>query len=127
MLARLEARAGAPAPSRRARGVARLTLNTLVPAGLLTAGALVLLYEHRSHVLGVSPWAVLLACPLLHAFGRGGHAGHAGPAPRDAGAVTDRGHGSPVERGAAGGRPTAMGRDGGVRDVPAASTPARRA
>ena len=32
--------------------------------------------EHRAHVLGVLPYLLLLACPLLHLF-HGGHArGH---------------------------------------------------
>ena len=42
-------------------------------AGLLTAGTLVLLYEHRAHVLGLLPWALVLVCPLLHVFGHGRH------------------------------------------------------
>ncbi len=35
-----------------------------------------LVSEHRAHVLGILPWLLLLACPLLH-FLHGGHgAGH---------------------------------------------------
>ena len=36
--------------------------------------------EHRAHVLGVLPWLLVAACPLLHLFmHRGGHEGHHGP------------------------------------------------
>ena len=31
------------------------------------------LREHWGHVLDVLPYLLLLACPLLHLFGRGGH------------------------------------------------------
>ena len=36
-----------------------------------------LLREHWGHVLGVAPYALLLACPLMHVFMHGGHGGHA--------------------------------------------------
>jgi hypothetical protein len=38
-------------------------------------------YEHRVHVLGILPWLLILACPLMHLFmhhGHGGHSGHSG-------------------------------------------------
>lgn len=35
-----------------------------------------LLTEHRAHFLGALPYLLLLACPLLHIFGHGGHGGH---------------------------------------------------
>ncbi|MBX4906810.1 MULTISPECIES: DUF2933 domain-containing protein [Rhizobium] len=38
-------------------------------------------YEHRVHVLGILPWLLILACPLMHLFmhhGHGGHGGHSG-------------------------------------------------
>ena len=38
--------------------------------------ALLLLPEHRAHFLGVLPFLLLLACPLLHVFMHGGHGGH---------------------------------------------------
>lgn len=37
-----------------------------------------LLREHWGHVLGVAPYALLLACPLMHLFMHGGHGGHGG-------------------------------------------------
>ena len=54
-------------------GPARLAL-----VGLLAAAALVLLFEHRVHVLGVLPWLLVLACPLMHLFGHRTHGAHSG-------------------------------------------------
>ena len=31
--------------------------------------------EHRAHILGVLPFALLLLCPLMHLFMHGGHGG----------------------------------------------------
>ena len=40
--------------------------------------ALVLMWEgHKAHILGVLPYLLLLACPLMHVFMHGGH-GHRG-------------------------------------------------
>lgn len=47
--------------------------------GLLVFGAVALFFllgEHRAHALGVLPFLLLLACPLLHVFMHRGH-GHA--------------------------------------------------
>jgi hypothetical protein len=45
-------------------------------------GLLFMVYEHRIHVLGIVPYLLVLACPLMHLFhhrghghGRGGHGG----------------------------------------------------
>jgi len=39
----------------------------------------VLLREHWGHVLGVAPYLLLLACPLMHLFhGHGGHGRNGG-------------------------------------------------
>lgn len=35
--------------------------------------AFYLLREHWGHALGVLPYLLLLACPLLHLFGHGGN------------------------------------------------------
>jgi hypothetical protein len=48
------------------------------PAGLAllvaaAVGGFLLFTEHRAHVLGVLPYAVLLACPLMHMFIHHGH------------------------------------------------------
>ena len=43
--------------------------------------AVLLVLEHRAHALQWLPFALLLACPLLHLFhGHGGHGGHGGGA-----------------------------------------------
>ena len=55
------------------------------PAGIvlcvfLAIGAFFLWIEHRAHMLGVLPWLLLAACPLMHLFmHRGGHGGPHGP------------------------------------------------
>ena len=50
--------------------------------GIATLGALVILgflvYRgHSAHLLGLLPYALLLACPLMHIFMHHGHGGHA--------------------------------------------------
>ena len=46
----------------------------------LAIAAFFLWIGNRAHVLGVLPWLLLAACPLLHLFmHRGGHGGHHGP------------------------------------------------
>lgn len=47
-----------------------------VATGVLIV-AFYLLREHGGHVLGMWPYLILLACPLMHLFhGHGGHADH---------------------------------------------------
>ena len=45
-----------------------------------------LITEHTAHVLGILPYLLLLACPLIHLFHRGhgrvAHPAHAGDVPR---------------------------------------------
>ena len=50
------------------RSPASLTL--LVAAAV---GGFLLFTEHRAHVLGILPYAFLLACPLMHMFMHHGH------------------------------------------------------
>jgi hypothetical protein len=66
------------------RGLWMVTLVTAVLA--LSAIAL----DHRSHVFGVLPYVVLLACPLIHLRhgGRHGRAAHSGPRSDQSPAVT---------------------------------------
>jgi hypothetical protein len=46
---------------------------------LLVAIAVFFLWEeHQAHILGVLPWLLLLACPILHLLGHGGHRDHGG-------------------------------------------------
>jgi hypothetical protein len=40
--------------------------------------AVFLIYEHTVHVLGVLPYLLLLACPLMHFFMHHGHHHHGG-------------------------------------------------
>ena len=52
------------------------------PAGIVLAAFLAiagffLWQEHRAHLLGVLPYLLLLACPLMHVFMHHGH-GHGG-------------------------------------------------
>jgi len=57
----------------------------LVLLAFLVIAAFFVVSEHRAHVLGVLPWLLVLACPLLHFMhrghggGRGGHGGGARP------------------------------------------------
>jgi hypothetical protein len=47
--------------------------------GFVLIAGYFLLTEHRAHVWQYLPFALLLACPLLHMFhGHGGHGGHGG-------------------------------------------------
>lgn len=48
----------------------------LAIAGFGLIAAFFLFSEHRAHALGILPWLLLAACPLLHMFGHGGHGGH---------------------------------------------------
>jgi hypothetical protein len=50
----------------------------LVTIGFLLIAGFFLLSEHRAHALGVLPFLLLAACPLLHMFMHGGHGGHGG-------------------------------------------------
>lgn len=45
-------------------------------AVLLAVAAFYLLTEHRAHLLGALPYALLLACPAMHLFMHRGHGGH---------------------------------------------------
>ena len=44
-------------------------------AGFLAVAAFFLCTEHRAHLLGVLPYLLVLACPLMHLFHHRGH-GH---------------------------------------------------
>lgn len=45
-------------------------------AVFLTVAAFYLVTEHRAHLLGALPYALLLACPLMHLVMHRGHGGH---------------------------------------------------
>ncbi len=48
----------------------------VVCAGFLAIAAFFLLSEHTAHVLGVLPWLLLAACPLMHLFMHHGSGTH---------------------------------------------------
>ena len=50
-----------------------------VLAGFLAIALFFLLTEHRAHLLGILPYLLLAACPLMHLFHGHGHHGHAAP------------------------------------------------
>lgn len=50
--------------------------TVLVLAAFGVLAPFFLLAEHRDPILGVLPYLLLLACPLLHLFSHGGHGGH---------------------------------------------------
>ena len=58
---------------------------TWVLCGFAAIAAFYLFLEHRAHALGFLPYALLLACPLMHLFMHGGHGGqsHRHSSPHD--------------------------------------------
>ena len=60
----------------------------LVLLGFLLIAEFFVLTEHTAHVLGVLPYLLLLACPLLHLF----HGGHGGGHGSHHGGRTPEGH-----------------------------------
>lgn len=65
------------APGGRGLGFWR-SRTGLFTIAFLAIAAFFLLSEHRAHTLGVLPYLLLLACPLLHMFMHRGHGGHGG-------------------------------------------------
>ena len=53
-----------------------LTRGQWIFYGFLTFIGFLLFTEHRAHVLGILPYLILLACPLMHMFMHRGHGGH---------------------------------------------------
>lgn len=45
-------------------------------ASLAAIAGFFLFTEHSGHLFGLLPFVLLLACPFLHMFGRGGHGRH---------------------------------------------------
>jgi hypothetical protein len=52
------------------------TRSGVVLLGFLIVAGFYLVTEHTAHVLGVLPFLLLLACPLMHLFMHHGHGGH---------------------------------------------------
>jgi len=62
-----------------ARGPGFLTSRAgIVLVAFLIMVGFLLTSEHRAHALGALLWIAVLACPLMHLFMHGGHAGHGG-------------------------------------------------
>jgi hypothetical protein len=59
----------------RGNGAASASVRSLLAFGVV-AVVFFLLAEHRAHTLGVLPYLLLLACPILHLFWHGRHGGH---------------------------------------------------
>ena len=58
--------------------------SRLVLLAFLAIAGFFLATEHIAHVLGILPYLLLLACPLIHLFHGGhgpGHGGHGGDTP----------------------------------------------
>jgi hypothetical protein len=49
------------------------TTYKLVLGGFMAVAAYFLLTEHRAHLVAFLPYALLLACPLMHLFMHRGH------------------------------------------------------
>lgn len=49
---------------------------TIAAATFVAAAGYLLWSEHRAHALGILPYLLLLACPLMHVFMHGGHGRH---------------------------------------------------
>lgn len=52
-----------------------LTRGAIAFLGFVAIAGFFLLTEHTAHVLGILPYLLLLACPLLHFFMHGHHHG----------------------------------------------------
>jgi hypothetical protein len=68
-------------------GLRRFSAWMCTPPGIvftvvLGLGLLYMVLEHRLHLVALLPYALLLACPLMHLF-HGGHGGHGGHRHRD--------------------------------------------
>jgi hypothetical protein len=54
----------------------RTTPVTIGVCVFLAIAAFFLWEEHRAHVLGILPYLLLAACPIVHLFMHHGHNGH---------------------------------------------------
>ena len=61
----------------------RRLLPRIALCAFLGVAAFFLWAEHRAHLLGVLPYALLLLCPLVHILGHGRHGAHDGHAGHD--------------------------------------------
>ena len=61
------------AQSRHDRRGSSLTIGL---CAFLAIAGFFLWTEHRAHLFGISPYLILLSCPLIHLFMHRGHGGH---------------------------------------------------
>lgn len=61
-----------------------MTSRSMAITCLVLAAGYFLAMRHWQHVLAFFPYLILLACPLMHLFMHGGHAGHHDGAGSDA-------------------------------------------
>lgn len=54
------------------------TRTGIAVIGFILVIAFYVLREHYAHALGLLPYLLLFACPLMHLFMHHGHSGHAG-------------------------------------------------
>ncbi|WP_181700843.1 DUF2933 domain-containing protein [Chthonobacter albigriseus] len=54
------------------------TTSGWIVATVFAIGVGLAVIDHWTHVLGVLPYLVILACPLMHVVMHRGHGGHAG-------------------------------------------------
>jgi hypothetical protein len=62
--------------------------SNIVLFGFLGVAGYFLVTEHWAHVVPFLPYALVLACPLMHVFMHGGHGGHGGSDERGGGSPT---------------------------------------
>ena len=53
-----------------------VSITKWVFIGFLVVAGYFLLTEHRAHVLGILPYLLLFACPIMHLFMHRGHGKH---------------------------------------------------
>lgn len=71
--------------------------SKLALIGFLAVAAFFLFSEHRAHLLGILPYLLVLACPLMHLFHHHGH--HHEGSDRSATAGTRTGRDAPANQG----------------------------
>jgi hypothetical protein len=59
--------------SNRPSNLTWLSPTYIVLLGFLVFIGFFLITEHGAHLLGILPWLLLLACPLMHIFHSHGH------------------------------------------------------
>ncbi|MBI2791796.1 MAG: DUF2933 domain-containing protein [Gammaproteobacteria bacterium] len=47
--------------------------GTVIACVVLAVTGFLILTGHSAHLLGILPWLLILACPLMHIFMHGGH------------------------------------------------------